>query len=87
MGKLQFKKVELYGTDLSQFAKDRSSLTSDVFVLNHNESLAIKTLLTNWINARQDDNYKLSKVDFCINLDEGKKLIEKLKSQISYEKC
>ena len=87
MGKLQFKKVELYGTDLSQFAKDRSSLTSDVFVLNHNESLAIKTLLTNWINARQDDNYKLSKVDFCINIDEAKQLIEKLKSSISYEKC
>ncbi len=87
MGKLQFKKVELYGTDLSQFDKDRSSLTSDVFVLNHNESLAMKTLLTNWINARQDDNYKLSKIDFCINVDEAKQLIEKLKSSISYEKC
>jgi len=86
MGKLHFKKVELYGTDLSQFDRERSSLTSDVFVLNHNESLAIKTLLTNWINARQDDNYKLSKVDFCINLDEAKQLIEKLKSSISYEK-
>jgi hypothetical protein len=87
MGKLQFKKVELYGTDLSQFDKDRSSLTSDVFVLNHNESLAMKTLLTNWINARQDENYKISKIDFCINLDEAKQLIEKLKSSISYEKC
>ncbi len=87
MGKLQFKKIELYGTDLSQFDNDRSSLTSDVFVLNQNESLAMKTLLTNWINARQDDNYKLSKVDFCINLDEAKQLIEKLKSNISYEKC
>jgi hypothetical protein len=86
MGKLQFKKVELYGTDLSQFDKDRSSLTSDVFVLNHNESLAMKTLLTNWINARQDENYKISKIDFCINLDEAKELIEKLNSQISYEK-
>jgi hypothetical protein len=87
MGKLQFKKIEIYGTDLSQFDKDRSSLTSDVFVLNHNESLAMKTLLTNWINARQDDNYKLSKVDFCINIDEANELIEKLKSSISYEKC
>jgi hypothetical protein len=87
MGKLHFKKIEIYGTDLSQFDKDRSSLTSDVFVLNHNESLAMKTLLTNWINARQDDNYKLSKVDFCINVDEAKQLIEKLKSSISYEKC
>ena len=84
---MHYKKVELYGTDLSQFDKDRSSLTSDVFVLTQNETLAIKTLLTNWINARQDDNYKLSKVDFCINLDEAKQLIEKLKSSISYEKC
>jgi hypothetical protein len=49
--------------------------------------MAMEALLIDWINARQDDNYKLSKVDFCINLDEGKELIEKLKSQISYEKC
>lgn len=87
MGKLQFKKIEIYGTDLSQFDKDRSSLTSDVFILTQNETLAIKTLLTNWINARQDDNYKLSKIDFCINLDEANELIKKLKSNIHYEKC
>lgn len=87
MGKLQFKKIEIYGTDLSQFDKDRSSLNSNVFVINHNESLAIKTLLTNWINSLHDDNYKLSKIDFCINLDDAKQLIEKLKASISYEKC
>jgi hypothetical protein len=87
MGKLQFKKIEIYGTDLSQFDRDRNSLTSDVFILTQNETLAIKTLLTNWINARQDDNYKLSKIDFCINVDEAKQLIEKLKTSISYEKC
>jgi hypothetical protein len=87
MGKLHYQKVELYGTDLSQFEKERNTLTSGVFVLTQNETLAIKTLLTNWINARQDDNYKLSKVDFCINIDEAKQLIEKLKSSISYEKC
>ena len=48
--------------------------------------MAMEALLTNWIEARQEDNYKLSKVDYCINIDEAKELIEKLNSQISYEK-
>ena len=48
--------------------------------------MAMEALLTNWIEARQDDNYKLSKVDYCININEAKELIEKLNSQISYEK-
>jgi hypothetical protein len=85
--RLQYKKVQLYATDLSQFESDRNPLSSAVFVLSHKESMAMEALLSNWIEARQDDNYKLSKVDFCINIDEAKELIEKLKSQISYEKC
>jgi len=85
--RLQYKKVQLYSTNLSQFELDRNPLSSAVFVLSHKESMAMEALLTNWIEARQDDNYKLSKVDFCINLDEAKELIEKLKNQISYEKC
>lgn len=86
MGKMQYKKVELFGTNLSQFESDRNPLTSGVFVINHKESLAIKSLLTNWINAHQDDNYKLSQVDFLINLDEANELIEKLKTNVHYEK-
>ena len=85
--RLQYKKVQLYSTNLSQFELDRNPLSSAVFVLSHKESMALEALLSNWIEARQNDNYKLSKVDFCINLDEAKQLIEKLKSQISYEKC
>jgi hypothetical protein len=56
-------------------------------VINHKESLAIKILLDNWINARHDDNYKLSQIDFCINLNEANDLIEKLKTNVHYEKC
>jgi len=84
--RLQYKKVQLYATDLSQFESDRNPLSSAVFVLSQKESMALEALLTNWIEARQDDNYKLSKVDYCINIDEAKELIEKLNSQISYEK-
>jgi hypothetical protein len=87
MGKMQYKKIELFGTNLSQFESDRNPLASGVFVINHKESLAIKTLLTNWISARQDDNYKLTQIDFCINLDEANELIEKLKTNVHYEKC
>jgi hypothetical protein len=83
---LQYKKIELYATNLSQFESDRNALSSSVFVLSHRESMAMEALLTNWIEARQDDNYKLSKVDYCINIDDAKELIEKLNSQISYEK-
>jgi len=86
MGKLQYKKIELYSTNLSQFKSDRNPLSAGVFVLSHKESMAMEALLTNWIDARQNDNYKLSKVDYCINIDEAKELIEKLNSQISYEK-
>jgi hypothetical protein len=87
MGKLQFKKVELYGTDLSQFDKERNQLTSGVFVLTHNESIAIKNLLNNWIDARNADNYRVQPGDFLMNLDEIEQLKNKLKTNVHYEKC
>jgi hypothetical protein len=85
--RLQYKKIELYGTDLSQFDKDRNQLTSGVFVLTHNESIAIKNLLNNWIDARNADNYRVQPSDFLMNLDEIEQLKNKLKSNVHYEKC
>jgi|688.fasta_scaffold07221_12 hypothetical protein len=86
MSKLQFKKIEIYGTDLSQFDKERNQLTSGVFVLTHNESIAIKNLLNNWIDARNADNYRVQAGDFLMNLDEIEQLKNKLKSNVHYEK-
>jgi hypothetical protein len=83
---LQFKKIEIYGTDLSQFDKERNPLTSGVFVLTHNESIAINNLLNNWINERNADNYRTQPIDFLISVEDAKELIHKLKRNILYEK-
>jgi hypothetical protein len=83
---LQFKKIELYGTDLSQFESDRNPLTSGAFLLTHNESIAINNLLNNWINERNADNYRTQPIDFLISVDDAKELIHKLKRNIGYEK-
>jgi hypothetical protein len=83
---LQFKKIELYGTDLSQFELDRNPLTSGAFLLTHNESIAINNLLNNWINERNADNYRTQPIDFLISVEDAKELIHKLKRNIGYEK-
>ncbi len=83
---LQFKKIELYGTDLSQFESDRNPLTSGAFLLTHNESIAINNLLNNWINERNADNYRTQPIDFLISVEDAKELIHKLKRNIGYEK-
>jgi hypothetical protein len=83
---LQFKKIELYGTDLSQFESDRNPLTSGAFLLTHNESIAINNLLNNWINDRNADNYRTQPIDFLISVEDAKELIHKLKRNIGYEK-
>ena len=83
---LQFKKIELYGTDLSQFESDRNPLTSGAFLLTHNESIALKNLLNNWINERNADNYRTQPIDFLISVEDAKELIHKLKRNIGYEK-
>jgi hypothetical protein len=83
---LQFKKIELYGTDLSQFESDRNPLTSGAFLLTHNESIAINNLLNNWINERNSDNYRTQPIDFLISVEDAKELIHKLKRNIGYEK-
>jgi hypothetical protein len=85
--RLQYKKVQLYATDLSQFESDRNQLTSGVFVLTHNESIAIKNLLNNWIDARNADNYRVQPGDFLMNIDEIEQLKNKLKTNVHYEKC
>ena len=87
MGKMQYKKIELYGTDLSQFESDRNPLSSGAFLLTHNESIALKNLLTDWINERNADNYRIKPIDFLITIDGANELIKKLKSNILYEKC
>jgi hypothetical protein len=83
---LQFKKIEIYGTDLSQFESDRNPLTSGAFLLTHNESIAINNLLNNWINERNADNYRTQPIDFLISVEDAKELIHKLKRNIGYEK-
>jgi hypothetical protein len=83
---LQFKKIELYGTDLSQFESDRNPLTSGAFLLTHNESIAINNLLNNWINERNADNYRTQPIDFLISVEDAQELIHKLKRNIGYEK-
>jgi hypothetical protein len=83
---LQFKKIELYGTDLSQFESDRNPLTSGAFLLTHNESIALKNLLNNWINERNANNYRTQPIDFLISVEDAQELIHKLKRNIGYEK-
>lgn len=83
---LQFKKIELYGTDLSQFESDRNPLTSGAFLLTHNESIAINNLLNNWIRERNADNYQTQPIDFLISVEDANELIHKLKRNIGYEK-
>ena len=83
---LQYKKIEIYGTDLSQFESDRNPLSSGAFLLTHNESIALKNLLNNWINERNADNYRTQPIDFLISVEDAQELIHKLKRNILYEK-
>jgi hypothetical protein len=55
-------------------------------VLTHNESIAIKNLLNNWIDARNAENYRVQPGDFLMNIDEIEQLKNKLKSNVHYEK-
>ena len=78
MGKLQFKKIEIYGTDLSQFDKDRCPLNSTVHVLTVNEIVALTFLIKEFL--KNDTN------QWLLSVEEAEDLRVKLKNIIAYEK-
>jgi hypothetical protein len=79
MSKLQFKKIELYGTDLSQFDKQRCPLNSTVHVLTVNQTVAITFLVNQFLKC--DIN------QWLLSVEEAEDLKVKLKNFIAYEKC
>lgn len=79
MGKMHYKKVELYGTDLSQFDKDRCPLNSTVHLLTVNQTVAITFLVNEFLKG--DTN------QWLLSVEEAEDLKVKLKNFIAYEKC
>ncbi len=75
---MQYKKVELYGTDLSQFDKDRCPLNSTVHVLTVNEIVALTFLIKEFL--KNDTN------QWLLSVEEAEDLRVKLKNIIAYEK-
>ncbi len=75
---MQYKKVEIYGTDLSQFDKDRCPLNSTVHVLTVNEIVALTFLIKEFL--KNDTN------QWLLSVEEAEDLRVKLKNIIAYEK-